>query len=138
MRMLERQECWCIIGTGKGEWADFRLAPEERLQEIDAKQDEIEKGKSQPHCSGKQKHPASQSAFSSCCPGFHLFHFPSRNASLSQSMPQMRYFNEKKSSTQATRFCLPQQYHTIPSSRNRYETVTNHQMLCVFSLCLPS
>ena len=99
MRMLERQECWCIIGTGKGEWADFRLAPEERLQEIDAKQDEIEKGKSQPHYSGKQKHPASQSAFSSCCPGFHLFHIPSRNASLSQTMPQMRYFNEKKSST---------------------------------------
>ena len=55
MRMLERQKCWCIIGTGKGKRADYCLAPEERLEEIDAKQDEIEEEKSQPGSSGNQK-----------------------------------------------------------------------------------
>ena len=57
MRLLERGECWCIIGTGKGKRAYSCLVTEERLQEIDANQDEIEEGKSQPYHSRKQKAP---------------------------------------------------------------------------------
>jgi hypothetical protein len=39
-------------GAGAEKRADNRLAPEERLEEIDAKQDEFEEGESQPECSG--------------------------------------------------------------------------------------
>ena len=65
-------ECGHIIGTGKGKWADTRLAPEVWLEEIDAKQAKFEEGTSQPERSGNQKHPTSQAHVGS----LHLFRFP--------------------------------------------------------------
>jgi hypothetical protein len=72
--MLERLEGGCVIGTGKGKWANNRLVPEERLEEIDAKQDKCEEGKRQPDRPGNQQHPALQADIGSCGLYAHLFH----------------------------------------------------------------